>query len=95
MKNMPKEFDLKHWRAVYNRVQSLGAYLKQCRDDKVEMKEGEKEHIEGEIKTMVDNLNIYMDRSGVKMPPPLWIYDNKDPKTHRSSDEFIYHDRCA
>lgn len=94
MENLPKEFDINHWRAVYDRVHELGGHLKKCRDDNIKLKQGEQDHIESEIKTMIENITLYMDKCGVKIPSPLWIYIIKDERTWKSSPKFIYGDRC-
>jgi hypothetical protein len=92
MKNLPKEFSFKHWRRVYDRIHKMGAELKKKRDKKT-LEEGEEEYLTSEINSMTTNLNLYMDKNGMKMPHPLWRFDIKDARTWVSSDDFMYHDR--
>jgi hypothetical protein len=93
MKNLPKEFSLKHWRRIYDKIHKMGAHLQKCLKDKT-LSEGEEEYLISEIKIMSDNLSLYMDRSGLHMPAPLWFYRREDQRTWISSESFIYQDRC-
>lgn len=94
MDELPKDFDINHWRAVYDRAHELGGHLKKCRDDHVKIKQSDQDYIESEIKTLIENITLYMDRNGVRMPSPLWIFNVKDERTWKSSPKFIYGERC-
>ncbi len=95
IKGLPPRFDIKHWRAIYDSVQSLGARLKRGRAKEFEFREGEEEFLDSEINIMMENLKAYMDKVGLKMPPPLWQYDPKDPTTAKSSETFAYGHLCG
>jgi hypothetical protein len=94
MKNLPKGFDINHWRCIYNKIHEMGRHLKKCKDYQIVMKEGEEEFIESEIKTLMVNLSLYMDKYEIKMPTPKWIFNHRDTRTWPSSKDFIYQDHC-
>lgn len=97
MKKISKDFDLNHWLAVYKRVQELGEPVRNHHKlkDPVKLPEETLQFLKTEIKEMTDNMRIYMDRTGMRMPSPRWIFDINDTRTWKSHEDFIYQDRCA
>ncbi len=82
--------DIKVWSNYYKRINKLGAYLKEARDEPRLLETGEKQRIEEEIAQLTKDCTLYMDVSGCKAREPLWRYDVKDESTWFSSPKFKF-----
>lgn len=90
------QFNLKEWLKIYNRVHALGKELKEGRPDadgitaKNPLSMTEQFKLESDIKNLLQRSNSYLDQCKMRMPKPLWHYDNKDPSTWISDPSFKY-----
>lgn len=90
MQNLTKRFSFTHWGIVYESIRSLGSYLKDGREGKFKLKEGEEEFIQKEIKLRIDHLRNYMKHTNLRIPKPLWNYDPHNSETWMSHEDFKY-----
>jgi hypothetical protein len=86
------QFKIKEWLEYYNKSHAISKkikeYIKQYRKgyhDSPEYLALLREH-----KDVANQVALYLNRCGLNMPKPLWVYDDKDAATHPSSPKFIY-----
>lgn len=94
------EFSMKEWRRMYDKVNALGRTLRDSRptytdDDeyippKIKLTLESQNMLESQIAHTIQRSDKYLDKCGMKMPKPLWIYDRKDEKTWLSHESFKY-----
>ncbi len=94
------EFSINEWRTFYDKVNELGAKLRDSKPTYTAsgreippirfLKKEAQDWIESQMKTLLQRSNHYLDQTGMKMPKPLWIYSNKDSSTWASSLSFKY-----
>ena len=94
------DLSIKVWKRMYDLVQELGQTLHDSRPTYTELGDYiapkitlPREHqamLEDEIHSTMQRCNSYLDRCGMRIPKPLWVYDRKNPETHASAQEFKY-----
>ena len=94
------KFSLKEWSRIYHQVHAMGKLLKDSlptvgRRGKAvaavaPLTEEMQKNLEQHIKILMKKKCSYMDSCGMKIPPPLWVYDKDDKGTWYSEPEFRY-----
>ncbi len=93
------QFKVKEWRKIYDKVQKIGKRIKDSypyRDSSGVMHDGiplefnERFEIEQEIKRLTNKSDNYLNACEMKLPEPLWLYDNKDITTWISEPTFRF-----
>ena len=97
---MIMNFNIKEWLRIYNKVHALGKMLRDSRptydalenyiEPKYPLTREYQAKLESDIKTLTERSNRYLDQCGLRMPKPLWHYDNKDPGSWISDPKFRY-----
>jgi len=95
------EFDIKVWRATYDKVQALGQKLYDSyphvsknnfwKDAISKLSVEEQEKLIDEIKGLTDKASKYLEECNLHICEPLWPYNIKDKTTWRSHETFAYH----
>lgn len=90
------EFSIKEWRKMYHKIKELSHTLKQSKVDAdgnpapYPLSREERLQLEADIENLMKKNDRYLDACGMRMPPPLWIYNNKDERTWMSHESFKY-----
>lgn len=85
-------FDIRVWIKYRKNAEKIAEYIAERKDG-----DGYTDIHRKELNELVDDITIhlkkcsnYLNKSGIKMPAPLWRYVLNDPTTHKSSPQFAY-----
>lgn len=87
-------FQIKEWLSIYNRVHALGRYInetdpsKEDRPKEKRLPDDEWNALHKDMKKLINLSRTYLNRNGMRLPPPLWVYDPDDETTWVSSEKF-------
>ena len=94
------QFSIKEWRKFYDKTHQLSKMLHDCTatyDDKGtrippknEISKEARLALISQIELLMQRCSRYLDRCGMRMPPPVWHYNPEDKTTWASHKTFNY-----